>query len=47
LTVLHTFTDNAGGSNPVGQLLRDGAGRLYGTTLLGGAGGGMVFKLTP
>jgi len=48
LTVLHTFGDNAGGSNPVGELVRDGAGNLYGTALLGGsAGGGLVFKVAP
>ena len=48
LSVLHTFSDNAGGANPVGELLRDGAGNLYGTALLGGAsGGGLVFKVAP
>jgi hypothetical protein len=46
LTVLHTFADNQGGSNPVGQLLRDSVGNLYGTALLRGAGGGgLVFSL--
>jgi uncharacterized repeat protein (TIGR03803 family) len=31
---------------PVDKLLMDGNGNLYGTTLLGGVGGGSVFKLT-
>jgi uncharacterized repeat protein (TIGR03803 family) len=48
-TVLYEFagypTDGAG---PVGGLIRDAAGDLYGTTLVGGAsGGGVVFKLAP
>jgi uncharacterized repeat protein (TIGR03803 family) len=32
---------------PTGKLVRDSAGNLYGTTLLGGAGFGVVFELAP
>jgi hypothetical protein len=48
-TVLHTFTGGAGGANPVGGLIRDTAGNLYGTTQDGGSGSGvgLVFELTP
>jgi uncharacterized repeat protein (TIGR03803 family) len=44
-TKLHTFTGNDG-ANPTGRLIRDKAGNLYGTTILGGANGnyGTVFK---
>jgi len=46
-TVLHSFaggTDD--GSLPFGNLIRDAAGNLYGTTVSGGAGGvGIIFKL--
>lgn len=48
LTVLHSFTDNADGRNPVGRLLMDQAGNLYGTTRSGGHGlssKGTVFKI--
>jgi uncharacterized repeat protein (TIGR03803 family) len=37
-TVLHTFAGGADGANPVGGLVRDSAGNLYGTTQDGGAG---------
>jgi uncharacterized repeat protein (TIGR03803 family) len=49
-TVLHSFTL---GGFPEAGLLRDGAGKLYGTTFSGGSnacggqGCGAVFKLTP
>jgi uncharacterized repeat protein (TIGR03803 family) len=48
-TILHTFqgypTD---GGIPLANLAFDGAGNLYGTTLIGGAAqAGTVFKLTP
>jgi len=45
--VLHSFTC-ADGRQPMGRLLLDGAGNLYGMTTYGGAlGEGTVFELTP
>ena len=45
-TVLYSF-NGSGGSAPRAGLIRDAAGNLYGTTMLGGASGsGVVFKLT-
>lgn len=47
-SVLYSFTGGADGGNPVGRVIRDAAGKLYGTTSLGGKNGsGVVFKLTP
>ena len=47
-TVLHSFAGGGEGANPGADLIQDGAGNLYGTTLNGGAyGAGVVFKLTP
>ena len=53
-TILYAFTGGIDGANPVGGLLMDKAGNLYGTTEFGGfgsgcggAGCGTVFKLTP
>ena len=48
-SLLHSFTGYPNdGAYPLGDLLRDAAGNLYGTTWLGGkTNGGMVFKLTP
>jgi uncharacterized repeat protein (TIGR03803 family) len=43
-TVLHSF-NGPEGKNPLGGLVRDSAGNLYGTTEFGGASGGVVFKL--
>lgn len=50
--VLYTFTGGSDGSTPMGVLLLDSAGNLYGTTLLGGVqnqygGYGVVFEVTP
>jgi uncharacterized repeat protein (TIGR03803 family) len=49
ITVLHTFTGSRDGSIPMGRLVRDTAGNLYGTTEFGGSsigsGSGIVFKL--
>jgi uncharacterized repeat protein (TIGR03803 family) len=46
-SVLHTF-GGADGSGPLGGLVRDSAGNLYGTTSVGGASGwGVVFEITP
>jgi len=44
--VLHDFTGGADGSLPIGGLIFDRAGNLYGTTY-GGSGYGVVFQLTP
>ncbi len=45
-SVLYTFTGGMDGANPFAGLMRDKAGNLYGTTLLGGASNaGTVFKL--
>jgi uncharacterized repeat protein (TIGR03803 family) len=51
-TVLYTFTGGADGGNPVGGVILDAAGNLYGTTADGGtpsgySGNGVVFMLTP
>lgn len=49
-TVLHTFTNQADGGYPNGDLIIDSAGNLYGTTTTGGDPNcqcGVVFKLTP
>ena len=45
--VLHRFTGGADGATPMAGLLWDPSGNLYGTTSAGGgAGAGVVFKLT-
>jgi len=47
-TVLYSFTGAADGWSPLGALVEDSLGNLYGTTLHGGAvGPGVVFKLEP
>jgi uncharacterized repeat protein (TIGR03803 family) len=46
-TILYTFTGGADGSLPLGGLVRDKAGNLYGMTTQGGVGFGVVFKITP
>jgi len=50
-TVLYTFAGQADGGDPVGGLVRDSAGNLYGTTNYsnfgGNAGYGGVFELSP
>jgi uncharacterized repeat protein (TIGR03803 family) len=53
--VLYSFTGGADGAYPSGDLIRDSAGNLYGTTSAGGYGGdtacaggcGVVYKLDP
>ncbi len=51
-TVLYRFSGGYDGSNPVGDLIFDQAGNLYGTTISGGMAGchdgcGLVYELTP
>jgi uncharacterized repeat protein (TIGR03803 family) len=48
-TVLHSFAGGPDGENPLGSLVFDSAGNLYGTTPTGGEpfGLGTVFKLAP
>jgi uncharacterized repeat protein (TIGR03803 family) len=44
--VLYSFTGGRGGSLPLATSVRDAAGKLYGTTQVGGAyGAGTVFKV--
>jgi len=46
-TILYRFGPVLDGQAPLGPLVKDQAGNLYGTTLLGGSGGvGTVFKLS-
>jgi hypothetical protein len=56
LQTLHSFAGGTDGRSPVGSLVADAAGNLYGTTLTGGStsiclgagnGCGIVFKLSP
>ncbi len=45
---LISFNGGTGGSNPVGGVIFDDAGNLYGTTKLGGTNGvGVVYELSP
>jgi uncharacterized repeat protein (TIGR03803 family) len=51
-TVLYSFHGGVDGKTPVGNLVMDGFGNLYGTTAFGGTGDceygcGTVFELTP
>ena len=46
--VLHTFSDNGGGTYPLCNLIFDASGNLYGTTAAGGIYNfGTVFELSP
>lgn len=45
-TILYSFTDGSDGKDPVGGVIFDSSGALYGTSSQGG-GAGTVFKLTP
>jgi uncharacterized repeat protein (TIGR03803 family) len=52
-TMLHAFTGGSDGATPLGTLIMDKAGNLYGTADQGGAGGcngygcGVAFKISP
>jgi uncharacterized repeat protein (TIGR03803 family) len=47
-TAIYSFTGGTDGSSPIGGLVFDQAGNLYGTTATAGAGGGgTVFELSP
>ncbi len=46
-TVLHTFTGGSDGSGPLGPVVWDANGVLYGTAYYGDAGYGEVFSITP
>jgi uncharacterized repeat protein (TIGR03803 family) len=46
-TVLYSFTGGADGGTPSGTLTVDTKGNVYGTTLAGGNGCGVVFELSP
>jgi uncharacterized repeat protein (TIGR03803 family) len=47
-TILHKFKEATDGANPMGGLVADGSGKLYGTTYFGDAYGyGTVFEITP
>lgn len=46
-TILHRFTAYTDGAEPLGQLIFDQAGNLYGTAAAGGDCCGTVFELSP
>ncbi len=46
-SVLYRFSGGADGWLPTGGLTEDDSGNLYGTTVLGGSGSGVVYKITP
>jgi len=47
-TIIHGFTGRGDGDDPLGGMVFDAAGNLYGTTSAGGSGGsGTVFELSP
>jgi hypothetical protein len=45
--VLYSFTGGRDGRNPVGPLIFDSEGNLYGAAQYGGAGCGVIFELSP
>ncbi|HLH78973.1 MAG TPA: choice-of-anchor tandem repeat GloVer-containing protein, partial [Chthonomonas sp.] len=46
-TVLHAFTQGGDGNSPQIGLIQGSIGALYGTTIEGGGGWGVVFKINP
>jgi uncharacterized repeat protein (TIGR03803 family) len=44
-SVLYSFTGLSDGGVPDGGVVLDSAGRIYGTTIYGGAGGGVIFRI--
>jgi uncharacterized repeat protein (TIGR03803 family) len=47
-TVFYAFSGGTAGANPMGNLVRDAAGNLYGITNIGGtANRGTIFKIDP
>ena len=46
-TVLHSFLGGSDGANPVGPLVMDPVGNIYGVASGGGLGFGTIFELTP
>jgi uncharacterized repeat protein (TIGR03803 family) len=47
-SILHSFNATSEGADPIGGLLLDNAGRLYGATAFGGTNNaGTIFKLVP
>jgi uncharacterized repeat protein (TIGR03803 family) len=45
-SILYSFQVGSDGAQPLGPVVQDSSGNLYGTTKYGGAyGGGAVFKL--
>jgi hypothetical protein len=47
-TDLYDFTGGNDGANPIGSLILDSSGNIFGTTANGGADGyGVAFEITP
>ena len=44
-TTLYSFLGGSDGSSPLGPLLLDGKGNLYGTTYYEGGGAGCVYEV--
>jgi uncharacterized repeat protein (TIGR03803 family) len=44
--VLYSFQEGSDGNSPIGNLVSDSVGNLYGTTSEGGLGSGTIFKLS-
>jgi len=45
--ILHSFQSGSDGLTPTGSVFLDGTGRVFGSTLTGGTGGGIVYQLLP